>query len=55
MPFPPSREADDSAQMYYDLPILSWKAIPDDYERNNNDDKKDNKVEGGGILVVDSG
>ena len=55
MPFPPSREADDSAQIYYDLPILSWKAIPDDYERDVGEDKKDEKFERGDILVVEAG
>ena len=50
------QEADDSAQRDYNLPIHSWKAITDDYERDDdNDDKKYEKIEGGNILVVDSG
>ena len=40
------REVDDSAQRDYDLPIPSREAIPDDYERDN-DNKKYDKFEGG--------
>ena len=38
------QEAYDSAQRYYDPPIPYWKAILNNYERNNGDDKKDEKV-----------
>ena len=40
MPTPPVREAYKSAPRDYNLPIPSWMAIPDDYER---DDDKDDK------------
>ena len=35
---PPSGKEDDKAQRDYGIPIPSWKAIPDDYERDNNND-----------------
>ena len=50
----PADEVDDSAPRDYNLPIPSRKAIPEDYEHDN-DDKKYDKVEGGNILVVESG
>ena len=45
------RKADDSAHREYDLPIPSQKVIPDDYERNDNNNEKDDKVEWGDISV----
>ena len=39
-PTPPSREADDSAQRDYYLPIPSRKVLPDDYERNDDENNK---------------
>ena len=47
-------KVDYSAQRDYDLPIPSRKAIPDVYEHDNNDEK-DEKVEGGDILVIEAG
>ena len=41
--------------MDYDLPIPSQEATPNDYERDNNDNKKYGKVEGGEMLVVEAG
>ena len=32
-------EADDSAQRYHDRPIHSQKVIPDNYERNDNENE----------------
>ena len=52
-PAPPAGEADDSAPRDYDLPIPSRKAIPDDYERDD-DDEKDESFEGGEVLVVEA-
>ena len=43
-PDPPSREKYDSAQRYYDLPIPSRNAIPDNYEHKKDKDKQDDKV-----------
>ena len=37
-------KADDSSQMDYDLPISSRKALPDEYERDDNDDVTKDKV-----------
>ena len=37
---PPAGEADDTAQKDYNLLIPSWKALPDNYERNNNNEKR---------------
>ena len=37
-------EADDSSQMDYDLPIPSRKVLPDEYERDDNDDVTKDKV-----------
>ena len=57
-PAPLSGEEDGIAQRDYKLPIPSVKAIPDDYERNDEndkDDEKDVKFEGGDILVVAAG
>ena len=57
-PAPLSGEEDGIAQRDYKLPIPSVKAIPDDYERNDDndtDDEKDVKFEGGDILVVAAG
>ena len=54
---PPSGKADESAPRDYGRPIPSRMAIPDDYERENNDDDnddKDKKIEGGDILVVEA-
>ena len=50
-------EADDSAHRYYDLAIPSRKEIHEDCDCENDDDnnKKDKKVEGGDILVVETG
>ena len=45
----------DNAQRDYDLPIPSQKSIPDDYERDNKDNKKNVKVEGGEILFIEAG
>ena len=39
-PSPPVVEADDSAQRDYYLPIPSRKALPDDYERNDDENNK---------------
>ena len=52
---PPTGEADDSSPRYYDLPIPFWMVIPWNYERDNDDDEKDEKVEGGDTLVVEAG
>ena len=49
------QEADDSALRDYELPIPSGKGIPSSYERNNDDDKKYEKFEGGDILVIVDG
>ena len=46
---------DDIAQRDYDLPIPYRKEIPDNYEHNNGNDKKNDKVEVGDILVVEAG
>ena len=54
-PAPPSGEADDIAQRDYNLPIPSRKAIPDEYERKNDNHDRDEKVKGGDILVVEAG
>ena len=54
MPAPTAGEADDSAQRDYDLSTPSRKLIPNDYERDN-DNERDDKVEGGDILVVEYG
>ena len=54
-PAPPSGKADDIAQRDYDLPIPSRKAIPDEYECKSDNDKKDDKVKGWDILVVEDG
>ena len=43
-PAPPDREADDSAQRDYDLPIPSTKALPKYCEHNENDNKTKEKV-----------
>ena len=43
-PATPSGEEDDISQRVYDLPIPSRKLLPDDYECNNDNDKKDEKV-----------
>ena len=52
----PFGEEDDISQRVYNLPIPSRKSLPDDYERNNNNDnEKYDKVKGGGILVVEDG
>ena len=45
-PAPPAGEADDSAHRDYDLPIPSQKLVSDDYERDNDKNDKDDKVEG---------
>ena len=36
---PPAGNSYDSEQRDYDLPIPSRKALPDDYERDDDDDK----------------
>ena len=54
-PAPPAGKEDDSAQRDYDLPIPSQKAIPDNYERDDDKDGIYDKVEGGDILVVETG
>ena len=43
-PAPPAGEEDDSTQRDYNLPIPLQKAIPDDYARDDKDDKKYEKV-----------
>ena len=53
MPAPPTSEVDDSAHRYYDLPIPSLKAISDDYKRDDGDNEKYKRFEGGYILVVE--
>ena len=37
---PLARKSDDSTPRDYNLPIPSQMAIPDDYERDNNDNNK---------------
>ena len=39
-PATPSGEEDDISQRVYNLPIPSRKSLPDDYERNNNNDNE---------------
>ena len=41
MPTPNTPKADDSSHRDSDQPIPSQKAIPNDYERNENDNDKD--------------
>ena len=55
MPAPPAGGADDSSHRYYNIPVPSWKAIPNDYERDNDDDEKDEIVKRGEILVIEAG
>ena len=40
----PAGKEDVMSLRAYNLPILSKNALPDDYERYDNDDKKDEKV-----------
>ena len=47
-PDTPSDKSDYSALRDYDLPIPSQKAIPGDYECDDDDYEKYDKVEGGG-------
>ena len=51
-PATPTVKEDDVSQRVYNLPIPFLKAIPDNYERDNNE--KDDKIEGGEILVIGS-
>ena len=53
-PAPPVSEADDTTPRDYNLPIPSLKVVPDDYERDKDNDRKDEKVEGGEIFVVEA-
>ena len=41
-------DADESAPRDYDLPVCSRMVIPEDYKRDDGDDDKDEKFEGGG-------
>ena len=48
------QEADYSDQRDYDRPIHSQKVIPDNYDRND-DEKPNENLKAGGILVIESG
>ena len=43
-PVPPAGKSDDSVQRDYDLPIPSRKALPDDYERDDDNNKTNEEV-----------
>ena len=43
-PAPTAAEKDDISQRVYNLPIPFQKALPDEYERDDDNDKKDEKV-----------
>ena len=56
MPAPPAGDAYDSSQRDCNLPTPSQKEIHEDYEHDDDDgNKRDKKVEGGDILVVEAG
>ena len=50
-PATPAAESDESAPRDYDLPIHSQMAIPGNYERDNDDKDKYNKIEEGNIFI----
>ena len=54
-PNSPNGKADDITPSDYDLPIPSQMTIPSDYERDDDYDNKDVKLEGGDILVKEAG
>ena len=54
-PAPPVSDTDESASRDYNLPIPSQMVILNDYERGNNNDDKDNKIEGGDIFAGEDG
>ena len=53
-PAPPFVKADESTPRDYDLPIPSRMTITDDYERDEDDNDKYEKVEGGDIFVKEA-
>ena len=52
-PAPNDGESGESNPRYYDLPIPSQMAIPNDYEHDE-DDEKDENFEGGDISVKEA-
>ena len=51
----PVAKSDKISQRYYNIPVRSRMAIPNDHERDNDNNDKDEKFEGGNIFVEDGG